>query len=65
MVAVGGTASTFGAIRGALILTLLPQLLAGFEDYEMMVFGAILMVTMIFMPKGLLPTLLRLRRAHS
>lgn len=65
MVVLGGMASTFGAILGALILTLLPQLLAGFEDYEMMVFGAILMVTMIFMPKGLLPTLLRLRRARS
>ena len=65
MVVLGGMASTFGALIGALILTLLPQLLAGFEDYEMMIFGAILMVTMIFMPKGLLPTLLRLRRART
>ena len=57
MVVLGGMASTYGAVLGAVILTLLPQLLTGFEDYEMMVFGLILMATMIFMPKGLVPTL--------
>lgn len=57
MVVLGGMASTFGAIIGAAILTLLPQLLTGFEEWEVVVFGFILMATMIFMPKGLLPTL--------
>jgi branched-chain amino acid transport system permease protein len=57
MVVLGGMASTFGAVIGAVILTLLPQLLAAFEDYEAMVLGAIMMGTMIFMPKGLLPSL--------
>ncbi|CAA7624167.1 branched-chain amino acid ABC transporter permease [Magnetospirillum sp. UT-4] len=57
MVVLGGMASTFGAVLGAFILTLLPQLLAAFEDYEAMVLGAIMMGTMIFMPKGLLPSL--------
>lgn len=57
MVVLGGMASTFGAVVGAVILTLLPQLLTGLEDYEMVVFGLILMVTLIFMPKGLVPTL--------
>lgn len=58
MVVLGGMASTFGAVIGAAILTLLPQLLSGFEDYETMIFGLILMLTMIFLPKGLIPTLL-------
>lgn len=58
MVVLGGMASTFGAVIGAVILTLLPQLLAAFEDYEAMVLGGIMMGTMIFMPKGLLPSLL-------
>ena len=53
MVVLGGLASTYGAILGALILTFLPELLVVFEDYEVMVFGAILMATMIFMPQGL------------
>lgn len=57
MVVLGGMASTFGGVLGAVILVLLPQLLSGFEDTEMIIFGLILMLTMIFMPKGLLPTL--------
>lgn len=57
MVVLGGMASTFGAVIGAIILTLLPQFLTAFEDYEAMVLGAIMMGTMIFLPKGLLPSL--------
>ena len=57
MVVVGGMASVFGSIVGAAILTMLPQLLSTFEGWETVVFGAILMATMIFLPKGIVPTL--------
>ncbi|MFU1929264.1 branched-chain amino acid ABC transporter permease [Bordetella hinzii] len=57
MVVLGGMASTFGAVLGAALLTVLPQLLGGLHEYEMMGFGLILMLTMIFLPKGLVPTL--------
>ena len=57
MVVVGGMASTYGAVLGAAILTILPQLLSRFEGFETMVFGAILMLSIIFLPRGLLPTL--------
>jgi len=57
MVVLGGMASAYGPVIGAAILTVLPQLLSGFEDYEMVVFGLVLMLTMIFMPRGLVPTL--------
>lgn len=57
MVVLGGMGSTLGVILGAAVLTLLPQLLADFQELEMMMFGLILMLTMIFMPKGLLPTI--------
>ena len=60
MVVVGGMASVFGSIVGAALLTMLPQLLSTLEGWETVVFGAILMVTMIFLPGGLVPTL-RLR----
>lgn len=53
MVILGGMASTFGAVFGAIVLTLLPEVLVVFEDYEMLIFGAILMGGMIFMPQGL------------
>lgn len=63
IVVVGGMASTFGVVLGACLLVALPQLLGGFEGYEMVFFGLILMLTVIFMPKGLVPTLAeRLRR---
>ncbi|WP_077528983.1 branched-chain amino acid ABC transporter permease [Vreelandella utahensis] len=57
MVVIGGMGSTFGVILGAVVIELLPQALADFQELEMAMFGLILMVTMIFMPKGLLPTL--------
>jgi len=57
MVVVGGMASTFGAVLGAALLTLLPQLLAGFEDWHDLLFGAILVLTMIFLPRGIVPSL--------
>ncbi|SFP57990.1 branched-chain amino acid transport system permease protein [Variovorax sp. OK605] len=63
MVVLGGMASTFGAVLGAALLTALPQLLGGLHGYEMVFFGLVLMLTMMFLPKGLVPTLaLRLRR---
>lgn len=57
MVVVGGMASVFGSLVGAVLLTALPQALAGFEGWETVVFGAILMGFMIFLPKGIVPTL--------
>ena len=57
MVVLGGMASIYGAIVGAAILTILPQLLTVFHDYEMLVLGAVMMGTMIFLPKGLVPSL--------
>ncbi len=53
MVVLGGMASTYGAVFGALLLTFLPEFLIVFEDYEMLIYGAIMMLIMIFMPQGL------------
>ncbi|MCC6193040.1 MAG: branched-chain amino acid ABC transporter permease [Burkholderiales bacterium] len=57
MVVFGGMASTFGAVVGAAVLTTLPQFLTVMKDYEMMTFGAVLMVTMALFPRGVVPTL--------
>ena len=57
MVVIGGMASVFGSLVGAVLLTALPQALATFEGWETVAFGAILMLCMIFLPKGLVPTL--------
>lgn len=65
MVVVGGMASVFGSIVGAALLTILPQLLQTFEGWEVVVFGVILMVTMIFMPKGLVPSIAQRLRSRK
>jgi len=57
MVVIGGMASVYGSLVGAVLLTALPQALATFEGWETVAFGAILMGAMIFMPRGLVPTL--------
>jgi branched-chain amino acid transport system permease protein len=44
-------------VIGAVLLTALPQALTTFEGWETVAFGAILMLSMIFLPKGLVPTL--------
>jgi branched-chain amino acid transport system permease protein len=57
MVVVGGMASVYGSVVGAVLLTALPQALAAFEGWETVAFGAILMLFMIFLPRGIVPTL--------
>jgi branched-chain amino acid transport system permease protein len=57
MVVFGGMASVWGAVLGAVVLTVLPQALTVLKDYEMMVFGAVLVTTMVFFPRGIVPTL--------
>ena len=57
MVVVGGMASLAGSVVGAVVLTVLPQLLSRFEGAETAAFGLILVVTMVAMPRGLVPTL--------
>lgn len=57
MVVIGGMASIYGSLIGAVLLTALPQALSTFEGWETVAFGSILMFCMIFLPKGLVPTL--------
>lgn len=57
MVVVGGMASVFGSVVGAVLLTALPQVLATLEGWETVAYGAVLVLCMIFLPKGLVPTL--------
>jgi branched-chain amino acid transport system permease protein len=64
MVVLGGMASTYGAVVGAAILTVAPQVLTAFHDYEMLMFGAVLMGMVIFMRKGLVPSIAESVRRH-
>jgi branched-chain amino acid transport system permease protein len=54
MVVVGGAGTIWGALLGATVLTLLPEYLRGLEDFEVLTYGAILMVVLLYMPQGIL-----------
>lgn len=60
MVVLGGMASIWGSLLGAGVLTVLPEMLVVFHDFEVVIFGAILMVVMIFLPRGLVRGLMDL-----
>jgi branched-chain amino acid transport system permease protein len=53
MVVVGGLGSILGSILGAAVVTTLNDSLAGFQSYRPFIFGAILIVSMLFMPGGI------------
>jgi branched-chain amino acid transport system permease protein len=53
MVALGGSGTYWGPLFGALIYTTVPQLLLGYEDAELMLFGLGMLVVLIVFPGGL------------
>ncbi len=59
IVVLGGMGSIIGVIAGALVLILMPEYLRAFSEYRMLVFGALLVVMMIFRPGGLIPDVRR------
>jgi branched-chain amino acid transport system permease protein len=59
-VVLGGRRSALGPIVGAAILLALPEIARPLADYRMAVYGAILMLVMAFMPRGVVDTLRQL-----
>ena len=55
MVVLGGLGSVVGSIVGAAVLVTLPQLLTVFQEYEHVLFGLIIILSMIFMRDGIVP----------
>ena len=53
MTILGGTGGLTGPVLGALIITLLPELLRAFKDFRTLLNGAILVLIVLFLPKGL------------
>ncbi len=62
MAVLGGLGSIFGSIVGAALLTVLPQVLTVFHDYEHIALGLIMIVFMIFLRAGIVPSLAALFR---
>jgi branched-chain amino acid transport system permease protein len=53
MIIVGGLGSVPGSIVGAAVVTVLHDSLAAFQGYRPLIFGAILVACMLFMPGGI------------
>jgi branched-chain amino acid transport system permease protein len=54
VVVLGGMGSIVGIICGAMVLILLPEYLRAFSEYRMLMFGAILVIMMVFRPSGII-----------
>ncbi len=59
MIIIGGLGSIPGVIVGALILVGLPEILRELDDYRLLVFGMLLVTTMLLKPEGLIPPPIR------
>ncbi|MFG1224112.1 branched-chain amino acid ABC transporter ATP-binding protein/permease [Xanthobacter wiegelii] len=57
MVILGGAASTFGPVLGAYILTYLPEYLQEFAVWQKFAYGALLLIVMFVMPRGIMGSL--------
>ena len=54
MVIIGGLGSIYGSFLGAAILTMLPEILRVFRDFDIVIYGLMLILMTIFMPGGLI-----------
>ena len=65
MIIVGGLGSVPGSVLGAAVITTLNDSLAGFQNYRPLIFGAILIASMLFMPGGIASALRKLSVAGA
>ena len=59
MVYVGGIGSIYGPAMGAILLTLLTEMLRGFGEYRLWIYTLTLMLILFFLPNGLIAPLWR------
>jgi branched-chain amino acid transport system permease protein len=65
VIILGGMGSIPGVIVGALVLVGLPELLREFDEYRLLVYGAVLVAMMLLRPEGLVPSAMRRRELHE
>jgi branched-chain amino acid transport system permease protein len=60
---IGGTGSVWGPVLGTILMTFAAELMRELQHYEALVFGLVLILTMLFAPDGLASLPGRVRRA--
>ena len=63
MVVIGSLSTLWGALFGALFVTMLPSFLEHFDLYKLLIYGTLLTVVMVFLPDGLGKALIDASRA--
>lgn len=53
MVVIGGMGQLWGAALGAVVITALPEVLRALKDYQELIYGLLLLATLMYMPGGL------------
>jgi branched-chain amino acid transport system permease protein len=61
MVIVGGMGTMIGPVIGAIVLTFLPEVLRGFGELRLLIYGLALMLVVLFMPGGIVQAWTALR----
>ena len=65
IVVLGGMGSISGVVLAALLLVLLPEGLRAFSEYRMIIFGAAMVLMMVFRPQGLVSVKRRSYEYHG
>jgi branched-chain amino acid transport system permease protein len=60
IIMVGGLGSLTGSIIGAAIITIVPQIFSSFPGFDELVFGLMIILVILFLPRGLASLLARL-----
>ena len=65
MVIVGGMGTMIGPVIGAVVLTFLPELLRGFGELRLMIYGVALTLVVLFMPGGIVQAWIAFRNRFA
>jgi branched-chain amino acid transport system permease protein len=65
MVIVGGMGTMIGPVIGAIVLTFLPEVLRGFGELRLMIYGLALTLVVLFMPGGMVQAWIALKTRIS
>jgi branched-chain amino acid transport system ATP-binding protein/branched-chain amino acid transport system permease protein len=60
-VLMGGSGTLYGPLVGSVILNLIPTIFARMHEYHLYIYGGIILVTIVFLPDGIVGSVLKMR----
>ena len=60
-VLMGGSGTLYGPLVGSVILNLIPTIFAKLHEYHLYIYGGIILVTIVFLPDGIVGSILKMR----